>query len=43
MKVLKMNLPTEFDLSDLSRIDIFRNQNYHITIHNLSALTSRRK
>ncbi len=25
MKVLKMNLPTEFDLSDLSRIDIFRN------------------
>jgi CRP/FNR family transcriptional regulator, cyclic AMP receptor protein len=25
MKVLKMNLPTEFDLSDLGRIDLFRN------------------
>jgi CRP/FNR family cyclic AMP-dependent transcriptional regulator len=25
MKVLRMNLPTEFDLSDLSRIDLFRN------------------
>ncbi len=25
MKVLKMNLPTDFDLSDLSRIDLFRN------------------
>ena len=25
MKVLKMNLPTEIDLSDLGRIDLFRN------------------
>jgi CRP/FNR family cyclic AMP-dependent transcriptional regulator len=25
MKVLKMNLPLEFDLSDLNRIDLFRN------------------
>jgi CRP/FNR family transcriptional regulator, cyclic AMP receptor protein len=25
MKVLRMNLPAEFDLSDLSRIDLFRN------------------
>src|SRR5262245_5969550 len=25
MKVLSMNLPTEFELSDLSRIDLFRN------------------
>ena len=25
MKVLRMNPPTEFDLSDLSRIDLFRN------------------
>jgi CRP/FNR family cyclic AMP-dependent transcriptional regulator len=37
MKVLKMNLPTEFDLSDLSRIDLFRNLP-HTDLRQLSEL-----
>jgi CRP/FNR family cyclic AMP-dependent transcriptional regulator len=41
MKVLKMNLPTEFDLSDLSRIDIFRNLP-HTDLRQLSELLHRK-
>jgi CRP/FNR family cyclic AMP-dependent transcriptional regulator len=41
MKVLKMNLPTEFDLSDLSRIDLFRNLP-HTDLRQLSELLHRK-
>jgi len=41
MKVLKMNLPTEFDLRDLSRIDIFRNLP-HTDLRQLSELLHRK-
>jgi CRP/FNR family transcriptional regulator, cyclic AMP receptor protein len=41
MKVLKMNLPTEFDLSDLSQIDIFRNLP-HTDLRQLSELLHRK-
>jgi len=41
MKVLKMNLPTEFDLRDLSQIDIFRNLP-HTDLRQLSELLHRK-
>jgi len=41
MKVLKMNLPTEFDLSDLSRIDLFSNLP-HTDLRQLSELLHRK-
>ena len=41
MKVLKMNLPTEFDLSDLSRINIFRNLP-HADLRQSSELSNRK-
>jgi len=41
MKVLKMNLPTEFNLSDLSRIDLFRNLP-HTDLRQLSELLHRK-
>ncbi len=41
MKILKMNLPTEFDLSDLSRVDLFRNLP-HTDLRQLSELLHRK-
>lgn len=41
MKVLKMNLPSEFDLSDLSRIDLFCNLP-HTDLRQLSELLHRK-
>ncbi len=41
MKVLKMNLPSEFDRSDLSRIDLFRNLP-HTDLRQLSELLHRK-
>lgn len=41
MRTLKMNLPTEFDLSDLGRIDMFRNL-HHADQRQLSQLLHRK-